>query len=1122
MASINKLSIRGVRAFSPDDEEQVISFCFPLTIIVGANGCGKTTIIESLKYAVTGSLPPGNKSGQAFVHDPKSIGQTSVKASIKLRFTNRAGNPMVVVRSMEVTQKKTSMSFKALDGIIRTTDADTGQRVSLSHKCTELDRQIPTLMGVSKPILEHVVFCHQEDSSWPLQEGAILKKRFDDIFDSTRYAKALEAIRKLRLEKASKVKDLKADQAGLAAHKKAAEGFQEEMDKAREDLGEVDDIIAGTDEKIEVEEEAKERFAKVLSEIEAIRLRRDEVQQQMDIAQATADSLREACDEDWTKKHSEEELQSMLSGFDEKIADDEDQLTEKDKAYRRVQADIERLGDAKTRIHGDIAKLAAEKDQHDKDLRLRQRHMEEMGNKYNLELDGGTSQTQSTYGTLTGPYGTQQSMMSQATTGRQSVGVDSVATGRTSVGGMTGLSQETLVTINGDDMDAFQNAVTKKRTELQSEKDEYHAEAMNQQDDLVKKLSDLNAKTNIMNAEIDKLRAKENEAVKEGHRLKSAPAHTKIRKNQVEEAKKAAQKAFKEADEANNDPRMTVIPQEIASHEDKISALKADIEDDQSTLIGLRKNEEQLREISLLKRQIENEREVIVDALREQSAALYRYQVTTDIGDGTEDDDNYIFNVMEEKANSIEQKYLLNKDNLDRASEARSRIQHSVSEKAAMQQHNTRQLSNLRNQSAALRAPNRGVQRIETIISEVQKYEVENGLPNTVAVNVDPQALVQHLTTRVSECQEEHDSPDTVTRMMKKLKKLARKSNPDGTDAVVCPCCDRSMNATEAQVFKEKMSHLADPTDSPIVQSDQSRAEKIRKAKQLFTKWRDEVSQSMPDALDYKRISAEVVALEGPVQDNEDELKRLDQEVKAATKDIDEQTEEVDELRTLLEVMSRLRDEASKIAGKHTQIREKGEFMKFDGNIDSSRDLDVVEKDLGRRQREKEDLLTAVGDLNKESAVLNNRAKAASDMAANLEKRAKSYEEKYNEEQKSSVRRTELNELMTVTREEREKLEKQREPLKKQIKDKETDLKRLRQSNQHEENRLNDNLNNFSQAAQRLDDFNGKISKYLESNKSEALERLNDDLASHEAKVTEKKRTLQVSIELIGARPFKS
>ena len=35
MASVSKLSIRGVRAFSPHDEEQVVEFFFPCTIIVG-------------------------------------------------------------------------------------------------------------------------------------------------------------------------------------------------------------------------------------------------------------------------------------------------------------------------------------------------------------------------------------------------------------------------------------------------------------------------------------------------------------------------------------------------------------------------------------------------------------------------------------------------------------------------------------------------------------------------------------------------------------------------------------------------------------------------------------------------------------------------------------------------------------------------------------------------------------------------------------------------------------------------------------------------------------------------------------------------------------------------------
>lgn len=64
---------------------------------------------------------------------------------------------MVVARSMEVSQKKTTASFKALDGTIRTVNRETGERVTLSHKCTELDNSIPTYLGVSKR--EKCVLC---------------------------------------------------------------------------------------------------------------------------------------------------------------------------------------------------------------------------------------------------------------------------------------------------------------------------------------------------------------------------------------------------------------------------------------------------------------------------------------------------------------------------------------------------------------------------------------------------------------------------------------------------------------------------------------------------------------------------------------------------------------------------------------------------------------------------------------------------------------------------------------------------------------------------------------------------------------------------------------------------
>lgn len=58
-----------------------------------------------------------------------------------------------------------------------------------------MDRQVPLLMGVSNAILENVTFCHQEDTNWPFSDQASLKKTFDEIFDTTKYTKALFEMR---------------------------------------------------------------------------------------------------------------------------------------------------------------------------------------------------------------------------------------------------------------------------------------------------------------------------------------------------------------------------------------------------------------------------------------------------------------------------------------------------------------------------------------------------------------------------------------------------------------------------------------------------------------------------------------------------------------------------------------------------------------------------------------------------------------------------------------------------------------------------------------------------------------------------------------------------------------
>jgi DNA repair protein RAD50 len=108
MAHLNRLIIQGIRSFGPDDgDTQNIKFSSPLTLILGQNGCGKTTIIESLKYAVSGDLPPGAKQGQLFVHDPKISRKVEVSHCVLcVLFFILNSTPTSVQNCVDLTARK--------------------------------------------------------------------------------------------------------------------------------------------------------------------------------------------------------------------------------------------------------------------------------------------------------------------------------------------------------------------------------------------------------------------------------------------------------------------------------------------------------------------------------------------------------------------------------------------------------------------------------------------------------------------------------------------------------------------------------------------------------------------------------------------------------------------------------------------------------------------------------------------------------------------------------------------------------------------------------------------------------------------------------------------------------
>ncbi|KAF4617143.1 hypothetical protein D9613_005936 [Agrocybe pediades] len=252
MAHLNKLAIRGIRSFD-DKQISVIEFFSPVTVIVGHNGSGKTTIIECLKYATTGDQP-ANTRGGAFIHDPKMANEKEVKAQVKLRFHAANGTRMLAVRNLSVTAKKTTgLTMKTLESILAVADGNTekgGKRGVISTKCAEMDIEIPQLLGVSKAVLENVIFCHQEDSYWPLAEPGALKKKFDDIFEATRYTKALDSIKALRKDRMAELKAEKERLMSLLREKAHA-------DKLKDRIAEMKSLI---DSKEVEYEESKQKY----------------------------------------------------------------------------------------------------------------------------------------------------------------------------------------------------------------------------------------------------------------------------------------------------------------------------------------------------------------------------------------------------------------------------------------------------------------------------------------------------------------------------------------------------------------------------------------------------------------------------------------------------------------------------------------------------------------------------------------------------------------------------------------------------------------------------------------------------------------------------------------------
>ena len=377
MSKINKLQILGVRSFD-NTRSETIQFYSPLTLIVGYNGSGKTTIVECLKYATCGELPPNSKGG-AFIHDPKLAGEKEVLAQVKLSFQATSGAEMVTTRSLQLTVKKTTRSVKTLEGHLHI--IKNGEKTSISTRVAELDQIIPQYLGVSTAILDNVIFCHQDESLWPLSEPSVLKKKFDEIFEAQKYTKAIDNIKLLRKKQNEELGKFKLTEQHTKEDKDKAEKIQkrtiklsDEIEEIRREVTTLTAEMARTSAAADKAWREAESYGQVLGELKG---RKIEANSKRTIINDLRAHLKEVAE-------SDEWLESTLEQYESRLGQYHEQEESKKGVYmelkQQIQGSREQLG-MKQKKFGEYQN---DKAQYERNLVRRQELVKEIARTHNI------------------------------------------------------------------------------------------------------------------------------------------------------------------------------------------------------------------------------------------------------------------------------------------------------------------------------------------------------------------------------------------------------------------------------------------------------------------------------------------------------------------------------------------------------------------------------------------------------------------------------------------------------------------------------------------------------------------------------------------------------------------
>lgn len=285
---------------------------------------------------------------------------------------------------MKLENTKKSAKFTTLDSTIVHEDPNGGEPKAVTMKINECNQEMSRMMGVSHAVLNNVIFCHQEDSNWPLDEGKKLKEKFDAIFGTTEYNKAIKKLGEVVRDNEARLKLAKKD---LEVKDKELKDQEKKTRLLSNDIEQRESLCTEIENVQLVRQEAQEKYKqlakkeRLLNELEAERKQFENsiklLNEQIIKIQS---KIKEMLDED------EDSIQEKLQKFTEilEIKENEKQnlSDEVQKIELRINIISNEINEKKTNIELMATKIGEMQEKIDE----RAKEMINLASKMNLEL----------------------------------------------------------------------------------------------------------------------------------------------------------------------------------------------------------------------------------------------------------------------------------------------------------------------------------------------------------------------------------------------------------------------------------------------------------------------------------------------------------------------------------------------------------------------------------------------------------------------------------------------------------------------------------------------------------------------------------------------------------------